>query len=141
MISDTLSESGSEEAVLLITVKKRGKKLLAKVPLTGRAQVEVIECQLDTAASCNAMSVQDYEKLGKPKFGNSRATLSMYDGTARKSLGVVRVDTESVCLAKAKLKLTMKQIMEEYSDVFTGIGCLPGKYNIETDPSILPVQN
>eukprot|EP00731_Ephydatia_muelleri_P010621 Em0005g1207a len=96
MISDTLSESGSEEAVLLITVKKRGKKLLAKVPLTGRAQVEVIECQLDTAASCNAMSVQDYEKLGKPKFGNSRATLSMYDGTARKSLGVVRVDLRSL---------------------------------------------
>ena len=95
MISDTLSESGSEEAVLLITVKKRGKKLLAKVPLTGRAQVEVIECQLDTAASCNAMSVQDYEKLGKPKFGNSRATLSMYDGTARKSLGVVRVDVSN----------------------------------------------
>ena len=31
--------------------------------------------------------------------------------------------------------------MEEYSDVFTGIGCLPGEYNIETDPLIPPVQD
>ena len=176
MISDTLSESGSEEAVLLITVEKIGKKLLARVPLRGRDRVETIECQLDTAASCNVMSVLDYEKLGKPKLRNSRTTLSMYDGTARKSLGVVQVgvsnregkptqlvfelletrhhtllsldtclklsyEIESVCLAEAKLKLTRKHILEEYSDVFSGIGCLPGKYNIQTDPSIPPVQN
>ena len=179
MISDSLSESGSEEAVLLITVEKIGKKILARVPLRGRDRVETIECQLDTAASCNVMSVLDYEKLGKPKLRNSRTTLSMYDGTARKSLGVVQVgvsnregkptqlvfelletrhhtllsldtclklnllsyEIESVCLAEAKLKLTRKHILEEYSDVFSGIGCLPGKYNIQTDASIPPVQN
>lgn len=62
------------------------------MPLTGRTRVQMIECQLDTAASCNVMSVRDYEKLGKPRLGISRTTLNMYDGTARKSLGVVRVD-------------------------------------------------
>ena len=46
-----------------------------------------------------------------------------------------------MCLAEAIVKLTMKQIMEKYSDVFTRIGCLPGKYNIETNPLIPPVQN
>ena len=61
MVSDTLSDSGSEEAVLLITVEKIGKKLLAKMPLTGRTQVQMIECQLDTAATYNVMAVRDYE--------------------------------------------------------------------------------
>ena len=51
MVSDTLSDSGSEEVVLLILVEKIGKKLLAKVPLTG----QMVECQLDTAA-CNVVS-------------------------------------------------------------------------------------
>eukprot|EP00731_Ephydatia_muelleri_P017299 Em0010g397a len=56
-----MSNSGSEEAVLLITVEKIGKKLLAKMPLTGRTQVQMIECQLDTAATYNVMAVRDYE--------------------------------------------------------------------------------
>lgn len=32
----------------------------------------------------------------------------------------------SVCLTEAKLRLTRKQILEEYSNVFTGIGCFIG---------------
>ena len=56
MVSDTLPDSGSEEAVLLITVEKIGKKLLAKMPRTGRTQVQMIECQLDTAATYNVGS-------------------------------------------------------------------------------------
>ena len=127
------------------------------------------------------LSVRDYEKLGKPRLRISRTTLNMYDGTARKILGVVWVDIsnrdgkptrlefelletrhhtplsldtclkqnllsytyemESVCLVEAKLNLTRKQILDDYSDVFKGIGRLPGKYNIETDPLIPPVQN
>ncbi|XP_070535144.1 uncharacterized protein [Ptychodera flava] len=37
--------------------------------------------------------------------------------------------------------LTLEQIMSEYNDVFTGLGCLPGKYYIDIDPIVRPVQH
>ena len=38
-------------------------------------------------------------------------------------------------------ELTRSRICEEYLDLFSGIGCLPGEYDIELDSNILPVQN
>ena len=62
----------SEEEVLLITVEKVGKKLLAKVPFRRTVSSRDLEivCQLDTAASCNVLTMADYEKLGCPPCGN-----------------------------------------------------------------------
>jgi hypothetical protein len=37
--------------------------------------------------------------------------------------------------------LTKEQIMCDYKDVFTGLGCLPGKYHIDIDPEVKPVQH
>ena len=37
--------------------------------------------------------------------------------------------------------LTMEELLKEYEDVFTGLGCLPGEYHIEVDPGIKPVQH
>ncbi|XP_041472642.1 uncharacterized protein K02A2.6-like [Lytechinus variegatus] len=37
--------------------------------------------------------------------------------------------------------LTKEQIMKEYKDVFTGLGCLPGEYHLETDKTVKPVQH
>ena len=42
LIDSGSKETASEEAVLLITVEKIGKKLLAKVALIGRTQVQMI---------------------------------------------------------------------------------------------------
>ena len=49
----------------------------------------MVECQLDTAATCNVLSWRDYVVLGKPALENSGTTLVivMYDGSVRKSLG------------------------------------------------------
>lgn len=32
-------------------------------------------------------------------------------------------------------------IVDEYHDVFEGLGCLPGKYHITIDPNVQPVQH
>jgi hypothetical protein len=37
--------------------------------------------------------------------------------------------------------LTSEQILREYNDVFTGLGCLPGEYHLEIDKSVKPIQH
>ena len=37
--------------------------------------------------------------------------------------------------------LSFDKLMRDFEDVFTGLGCLPGEYHIEIDPSIRPVQH
>ena len=35
----------------------------------------------------------------------------------------------------------MEELLKEYKEVFTGLGCLPREYHIEVDPAIKPVQH
>lgn len=35
--------------------------------------------------------------------------------------------------------LSTDSIVQEFSDVFVGLGCLPGEYSIQVDPSVKPV--
>ena len=44
------------------------------------------------------------------------------------------VEAENEPLSKSK-------ILNDYKEVFTGLGCLPGEYHIEIDPSVKPVQH
>ena len=37
--------------------------------------------------------------------------------------------------------LSKSRILNDYKKVFTGLGCLPGEYHIEIDPSVKPVQH
>jgi hypothetical protein len=37
--------------------------------------------------------------------------------------------------------MSKEYILQEYQDVFTGLGCLEGEYHIDIDPSITPVQH
>ena len=48
---------------------------------------------------------------------------------------------ESVCLAEARQKVSKEQVLKDYHDVFSGLGCLPGEYCIEVDPAVPPVKN
>jgi len=32
-------------------------------------------------------------------------------------------------------------IIDQYTDVFSGLGCYPGEYRIVVDPSVMPVVN
>ena len=176
---ENVTPTRSDEEVLMIAVEKVGKKLLAQVPFRVSGCTQVIVCQLDTAASCNILSLSDHRKLGSLPTKESRTTLTMYDGTVRKSLGRCRVqvhnrqekpmwlefelletkhptllsldtclnlqllsyEAESVCMAEATQSLTKETILKDYKDLFSGIGALPGVYDIELDDSVPPVQN
>ena len=37
--------------------------------------------------------------------------------------------------------LALDELVKEYEDVFTGLGCLPGEYHIKVDTNIAPVQH
>ncbi|KAL5517497.1 hypothetical protein EMCRGX_G003052 [Ephydatia muelleri] len=56
-------------------------------------------------------------------------------------LGLLKYNTEEVCIVHSDQELTHSRICEEYLDLFSGIGCLPGEYDIELDSAIPPVQN
>ena len=62
--------------MLHIEVKNVGKKLLAMVTFKVKGATTELECQLDTAASCNVMAYQDYIKLGKPNIEKSKSLLT-----------------------------------------------------------------
>jgi hypothetical protein len=48
-------------------------------------------------------------------------------------LGIVHID--AVCAVTADTN----RIIEEYADVFKGLGCLDGEYNVTIDPSVRPI--
>ncbi|KAL5510796.1 hypothetical protein EMCRGX_G006398 [Ephydatia muelleri] len=128
---------GSEEGcglqeVLMIKVKKVGKKLLAEMQFVGQREREFkLVCQLDSAASCNVLAYRDYQNLGKPRLERSCTTLTMYDGS---------YNVEDVHLT-GENRVTREWIVREFPDLFQGIGCLPGEYDIELEEGVSPVQN
>lgn len=44
-------------------------------------------------------------------------------------------------MAEAHHWVTKERILQEYADVFTGLGCFPEEYEIEVDESVVPVNN
>ena len=38
-------------------------------------------------------------------------------------------------------KITKRQILSQFADLFTGVGCLSGEYDTDLDEKVLPVQN
>ena len=92
LVEEETDEETDRDSVLHMEVKKVGKKLLAMVTFKVKGVTTELECQLDTAASCNVMAYQDYIKLGKPSMEKSKSLLTMYDGRDRKSLGSCRLE-------------------------------------------------
>ena len=126
------------------------------------------------AATCNILTVADYEKIGQPTLQPTTTRLIMYDQTECKPEGWCYVEvmdkegsyrnlrfmvvnttqrsllsgttcldmeliylTESVCLVNER---KLSDLLDEYDDVFTGMGTLPGEYRIELDKEVQPVQ-
>ena len=56
-------------------------------------------------------------------------------------LHLLSYEVESVCLAEAPQKVSKEQLLKDYQDAFSGLGCLPGEYCIGLDPAVPPVQN
>jgi len=63
-------------------------------------------------------------------YGDQRPLLS---GVTCEALGMIKIDPVHHTTQESNL-------IEQYADVFEGLGCLEGEYHIELDPSVLPVQ-
>ena len=70
------------------------------------------------------------------------APSSLLSGRAGEALGLVHFAHDQIIHAvTGTVGLQQSQVLEVYSDVFTGLGKLPGCYHIEVDPLVKPVQN
>ena len=88
LVASSEEKQGEDIPVLLIQVEKVGKKLLAELHCQGKGhKINKLLCQLDSAASCNVLSYQDYCTIGQPKLDRSQTILTMYDGSVKKSVG------------------------------------------------------
>ena len=84
-----VEEADSDSDILHIQVDKVGRKLLATIDAQADScdTSTQLRCQLDTAATCNVLSVSDYHKLGRPAMQSSTSKLTMYDGSQVLSKG------------------------------------------------------
>lgn len=84
-----LVDGDSDSSILRIQVDKEGRRLMATINVSSesRSAPTALRCQLDTAATCNVLSVTDYRLLGSPPLRASTSNLTMYDGSQVPSKG------------------------------------------------------
>ena len=63
------------------------------------------------------------------------------DGDTCTKNGWITMEVHSVRRGVSTTPLTKETMLREYEDVFRGLGCLPGEYHIDVDPTIRPVQH
>jgi len=72
-----------------------------------------------------------------------KAPVSLLSGRAAEALGLLQIDRE--CLVNSinatSERMTEEELTAVYSDVFGGLGRLPGELHIDVDVDIKPVQN
>lgn len=66
------------------------------------------------------------------------ATVSLLSGNACQALKLIKFNENIFHISASP---TREQIVQEFNDVFEGLGKLPGEYHIETDTNVKPVQN
>ena len=155
-----------------------GKKLFIPLHIIDQTGDAVIQCQLDTGATCNVMSfndVCDIKQHGDPQLAPTTARLKLYDnsvlpvlgecdllceckgeqhqlnfkiipgsqkpllsGEACNKMGLITINEVHQVTTSGK---DQDSILHKYRDVFEGLGCLPGDYHIEIDPTVLLVQH
>ena len=84
-----------------------------------------ITCQLDTAATCNVLSVKDYHKLGDPPLKPSHARLTMYESTVVRSKGRCQLE---VCDDKRNVPL-MFEVVETKQFAISERACSFGEHS------------
>ncbi|KAI8511852.1 hypothetical protein Bbelb_109520 [Branchiostoma belcheri] len=121
-----------------------------------------LRCKLDTGAQVNVLPEKIFQQL-KNKYvmkattrlygygnvpldvrGKCRLTCSFKGRSGDLEFYIVRADATPVLSLKASIVLTVQEaqtaqsILEEYKDVFEGIGQLPGEHWIQLDHSVPP---
>ena len=122
--------------------------------------------KLDTGAQCNVLPKTVYDKITTMPLLPSLARLESYSKTCIKPVGrceltcwvrghkhqvlfqvvdgsytplLGRKSCEQLGLVQRISTIGSKGILDEFPEVFQGLGCLPGKYHISVDPSVQPV--
>ena len=95
--TDNDAYTDSDESMLCVKIRKEHKKLLAvfSAQHSDERISKPIEFQLDTAASCNVLTIPDYERGRSPKLKPSTTTLHMYDDTEVMPMGIVHLNLQS----------------------------------------------
>ena len=112
----------SDSDTLHIKVDNIEHKLLATVNVLAEGQVsKQITCQLDTAATCNMLSVKDYHKLGDPPLKPIHARLTMYEGIVVRSKGRCQLE---VCDDKRNVPLMFEVVETKHCSLLSLDTCL-----------------
>ena len=132
---------------------------------------KLIPCKLDSGAEANVMSIDTLtELIQNPKLESTNTVLTSYTSEASRPLGKILLPIQhhnklyqisffivNQCTSTLIGLPTCKQldvlrrvdtlskapntILNQYSDVFCGLGCYPAEYHIAVDPSVMPVVN
>ena len=154
MVIDTLQKAAPKTKEWQAPVKINDKKVLFKI---------------DTGAQCNVMSKKTYNHVSKETLQKSRTRLVTFGGHKIQACGkitlacehkgrytparfeVVEQDVPSILGLKTCTEMNLikrvdsiahkpKDMLEEYKDVFTGLGCIEGVvHRIKVDRSHTPV--
>ena len=160
---NTLDDCDSDSEVMFIGAVNAGDKDWVETVNFGTVQ-EVFK--LDTGARCNVSSKAAYDKIKTSPLQPSSARLENYSKTCIRPVGKcelpswVRGERYQVCSQvvdgnympllgrsfSANMGLIQRinaiesvSILDEFSEVFQGLGCLLGKYHISVDPAVRPV--
>ena len=89
------------------------------------------------------MSVKSGNKVLKAVFYVSKTSrISLLGRDTCVKLGLIKLTCTVDALTSDKpgpQNLEQSTVFEKYQDIFEGLGCIPGEYNIEIDPSVTPV--
>ncbi|KAL9983140.1 hypothetical protein ACROYT_G005272 [Oculina patagonica] len=107
-----------------------------------------VNMKLDTGAQCNVLSYALYCKLTREKMKKSKTRLVSSTGHKMPVMGKATlnlklrgksVDTQREENLSSDNNQDVNEILKKYEDVFDGIGCLEGTYQIKIDPYVSPV--
>jgi hypothetical protein len=121
-----------------------------------------IKFQLDTGARCNVLSVSDYKRIRhKKQMKKPEVVLFSFSGHKLVPEGTITLDlrckeeerkvkfhvveTQSTSIISGQtaeeigLIKRIYQVENKYSDMFEGLGCIPGEYSIKINKEVEPV--
>ena len=112
------------------------------MPVVGTCKLKLLNMKNKKKYSVQFVVVKGNNQV--PLLG-SRASQQMklikvlYENIDDKATETCENDVEVKQVVNADLPLVKEWVIKEYQDVFTGLGCMPGKVHLETDPNVTQV--
>ena len=131
VISTSVLSSITKQKKLRITPTKTKLKLY-----DGGTLIPVGKCTIN----CTVGKVTETLEFHVVEI-EGKDTSTLLSAAASVKLGIMTVNVVNSVLQTPETTLTEENILQEYSDVFNGLGCLPGTYSIEIDKTMKPVQH